>query len=228
MNRVSGKSRAMLYGCCLGLLLSGTPARAQTPDATIKSYIGAANGLTTKLVQMVDADSAQRTAPDLIPAIDALNPLAAQVKALYGVAANQSALQANATPMNDAQTKLMQEQSLLLTGNCSQEGTIKSLNSTTPIQVTFANHTPAPVALFCVDYNGKRSPATTVAANATWTAGGTYATHVWLAADATGKCMLIVQPAATSTGKNRQVWRERAFKENRYEKKYAGLLSVCC
>jgi hypothetical protein len=189
-------ARGLLFAC-LGLLLNAASSQAQNADATIQSYIAAANNLSAKLAQIVDADSAQRNAPYLPAPINSLNPLVAQIKALYGVPSSAPALQAHATALTTAQTKLAQEQKRLLTGNCDQEGTITSLNSNDSIQLAFTNRSSVPVQLFWIDYSGKRVWYLDVGVNES-SSIYSYATHPWLAADKSGKCMLIVQPAQTT------------------------------
>jgi hypothetical protein len=182
----------------IAMLLGATCVRAQTVSDLIRNYIAAMTGVTNILTRMTDPDSAQRNAPDLIPAINTLNPLTAQVKALYGVSANQTILQNNAAAISDAQTKLGREQSRLLTGDCSLEGTVKSLNSNTPLNLVFTNRGSSPLQVFWLDYSGNRYRFGTMDPGASFYLN-TFATHPWLFADQSGNCQRIIVSTASGS-----------------------------
>ncbi len=202
-SRRPGRGLATAAFACLGLLAASPALTAQTTaDAVIVSYIGAVDELAYRLRGMSDADRAQRGAPELPPLIDKLNPLVFKMKALYGNPASQQALQLHADHLNTAQTRLQQQQSRVLTGDCNPNILVGLSPDTTPIRVTFQNRTRAVVTLTSAQSIGGiavLSPKATLQPNASFTAD-TFAMHDWMASPAIGgSCLNYFRPASAGT-----------------------------
>jgi hypothetical protein len=194
-------SRAFTALACLALLGASPALTAQTAaDQIIGNYIGAVDNLANRLRGMSDADRAQREALELPPLIDKLNPLVAQMKAVYGNPASQQALQLHADRLNTAQTRLQQQQSRVLTGDCNPNKLIESSPDTTPIRVTFQNRTREVVTLASREGVGivTMSSKATLQPNASFTAD-TFAMHPWMASPAIGSCLNYFRPASAGT-----------------------------
>ena len=192
----SMKARTALACAALALTSSRLTAQLtqQQTDDIISRYLDATTRLTASLGNIRDADMAQRTALDLEPLIEKLNPLVQQMKSVYGSAASQSSLQRSSEQVTRAQNDLQREQVRLLTGNCALAATAKSLNANTAIQVTFINNTQKPLTLYWVGYDGK-IPATggTLQPGQSYT-GNTFVTHPFLVNDPSGACFSLLLP----------------------------------
>ena len=197
-NRRLGRSVATAAFACLALLAASPALTAQTPDTIIVSYIGALQELHDRLRDMSDADRAQRNANELPPLIDKLNPLVFQMKALYGNPASQQALQSNADRLNIAQTRLQQQQSRLLTGDCGLAASAQSLNSNTPLRVTFVNTTREAATLYWVKGPNDHWVGPTIQPGQNHVQD-TFVTHPWVAKTAAGVCMNFFQPTSATT-----------------------------
>ena len=184
---------------CLGLLAASPALTAQTAaDQIISNYIGAVDNLANRLRGMSDADRAQREALELPRLIDNLNPLVAQMKTVYGNPASQPALQMNADRLNIAQTRLQQQQSRVLTGDCALIASATSLNTNAPIRVDFVNMTRERIHIYWFRglndriSHGTLEPATTKPVN-------TYVTHSWVMTNAAGACLNLFQLTSAGT-----------------------------
>jgi hypothetical protein len=81
--------------------------------------------------------------------------------------------------------------------SCSAEGTVKSLNSNTPVLMTFRNQTNQVFRMFWLDVNGARVYyPPDVQPGTDWTIQQTYLTHPWLVLGVDGHCYGIWLPSA--------------------------------
>lgn len=83
--------------------------------------------------------------------------------------------------------------------NCSEEPSLRSLQSEAPTFLRFINATSQPVIVYWLNYEGKRDPSEgqKVTLNAGQSEGrSTYLTHPFLITDASGKCLGIYLPAS--------------------------------
>jgi Domain of unknown function (DUF4440)/VHL beta domain len=90
------------------------------------------------------------------------------------------------------------ELKLLTAQNCSQESSLRSLNSETPAFIRFVNATSQPVVVYWLNYDGKRDPSEEQKETLKPGQSGfraTYLTHPFLVTDVTGKCLGIYQSA---------------------------------
>jgi hypothetical protein len=174
------------------------PAYGQQGDADVKAYLIAMDNLTAKLAAIVDADTAQSNAPDLLPFIDAVNRAAAPLKAFYAGSFRSdpsytAAMAANAAAISDAQSALAKQTSRLLTGNCDLRGNIKSAVSSSSLPVTFLNRSFVLVQLYWIDTTGKLILYGRLRSNEQQFIT-TLKGHVWIATDQSGACVAIMQP----------------------------------
>lgn len=95
--------------------------------------------------------------------------------------------------------------------NCPAPGSVRSLDSTRPVEVTFVNLTDAPLDIYWIGYQGewkkyRRMPPQT---NATQK---TFGTHPWIAVDPRGNChggVMTGNPADRTEGVNMfQIWND--------------------
>jgi hypothetical protein len=85
----------------------------------------------------------------------------------------------------------------LVVQDCSQESSLKSLNSEVSTVIQFTNTTSQAVIVYWLNYQGERDPSEDQ--KLTLKPGqsefrGTFLTHPFLVADASGKCLGIYQP----------------------------------
>ena len=98
------------------------------------------------------------------------------------------------------QTRYMEISELkeLTVQNCSQESSLRSVNSETPAFIRFVNATSQPVVVYWLNYEGKRDPSEQQKETINPGESGfrsTYLTHPFLVTDMTGKCLGIYQSA---------------------------------
>jgi hypothetical protein len=82
--------------------------------------------------------------------------------------------------------------------DCSQESSLRSLNSEVPTYIRFNNTTGQSVVIYWLNYQGERDPTEEQKQSIAAGQSGfryTYLTHPFLVADASGKCLGIYQPA---------------------------------
>lgn len=83
--------------------------------------------------------------------------------------------------------------------DCSQQASLKSLNSVTPTYIRFTNNTSEPVAITWINYEGKpeKTPSQSHTLAPKETAFRyTFVTHPFIITDTKGNCISIYQPAA--------------------------------
>jgi len=98
----------------------------------------------------------------------------------------------NARLMDDRELKVLTIQ------DCSQEPSLRSLNSQTPTFVRFTNATTQTVIVYWLTYEGSRDSSEDQKVTLQSGQSGvrsTYLTHPFLVTDVTGKCLGIYQPA---------------------------------
>jgi hypothetical protein len=98
----------------------------------------------------------------------------------------------NARLMDDRELKVLTIQ------DCSQEPSLRSLNSQTPTFVRFTNATTQTVIVYWLNYEGSRDSSEDQKVTLQSGQSGvrsTYLTHPFLVTDVTGKCLGIYQPA---------------------------------
>jgi hypothetical protein len=174
----------------LALFASNLPAQTLTPAQIVDNYIRQADTLTFMLGQMVDADSAQRTAQGITGNILNFNQATAQVKTLYGNPAARDALTAKSAAMTASQSRLAAEQLRLLTGGCALEGTIKSGSGST-IAPVVVNSSTRELRYFWLDYQGRRTGGSVMKPGESQTFG-TSTTHPFVFVDPEGRCVRLM------------------------------------
>jgi hypothetical protein len=174
-----------VLACCA----SNLPA--QTPTQIVNNYIASADSVALQLSQIVDADTAQRNAPVLSPAIASLNQATAALRSLYGNSAAAGDLAAKSAAMSTSQSRLAAEQTRLTSGNCPAEGTIKSGNGSA-ISPTVTNKSSVVLRYQWLDYQGTRTGGGELKPGETQTLG-TYLTHPFIFLNPQGQCVRIIQ-----------------------------------
>lgn len=189
--------KALAAITCTALALTSSPLWAeltqQQTDDIIRRYVMAARALTSALGNIRDADRAQRTAIELEPLIETLNPLVQQMKSVYGNAASQTLLKDRSEELTRVQADLQREQVRLLTADCALAPTARSLNSNTPVQIKLINRTQKPITFHWVNYQGQSSPASGPIQPGQFHPGNSFASHVFTATDSAGGCVGLVQ-----------------------------------
>ncbi len=108
------------------------------------------------------------------------------------------ASQRQSLPVWNTRYMEISELKVLTVQNCSQESSLRSLNSETPAFIRFVNATSQPVVVYWLNYEGKRDPSEEQKVTLKPGQSGfrsTYLTHPFLVTDVTGKCLGIYQPA---------------------------------
>ena len=106
------------------------------------------------------------------------------------------ATQRQSLPVWKTRNMEISELKVVTVQNCSQESSLRSLNSETPAFIRFINATSQPVVVYWLNYEGKRDPSEEQKETLNPGQSGvrsTYLTHPFLVTDVTGKCLGIYQ-----------------------------------
>ncbi|MGI8554078.1 MAG: hypothetical protein ACR2PL_25330 [Dehalococcoidia bacterium] len=79
--------------------------------------------------------------------------------------------------------------------DCSQEGSLSSINATNPTQIYIVNLTGADLRIYWLDYSGNRVLYGTLADQANFSQA-TYFSHPWVVTDASNRCVALFLPRA--------------------------------
>ncbi len=94
-------------------------------------------------------------------------------------------------------------------GTCPAKGSLRSQNSSRPVEVTFVNLSKGPLDIYWIGYQGEWKKYHTMAPNSN-VKQKTFATHPWIAVDRKGRCLggvMTPDPNDRSEGANMfQIW----------------------